>query len=56
MVKVYNIQFYMLLVFVSKTWFLVLRKENILGAFNNSVMRRLNSSREEVTGKVNRIA
>jgi len=41
-------QFYMLFLFVFETWFLILRKECILREFNNSVVRMLNSNREEV--------
>jgi len=43
--KVCKIEFYM---FVSETWFLKIRKEYILRAFNNSARRKFNSNREEV--------
>jgi len=45
MIKLCNIESY---VFEFETWFLVLRKEYRVGAFNNSVTRKLNSNRDEV--------
>jgi hypothetical protein len=46
-IKVRNIQCYMFL-FVTETWFLMLRNECTLRAFDNVVMRKLNSVSEEV--------
>ena len=46
-IKVRNIPCYMFL-FVSETWFLILRNEYWLRAFNNVVVRKLNSISEEV--------
>jgi hypothetical protein len=46
-IKVRNIQCYMFL-FVSETWFFILRNECTLRAFDNVVMRKLNSVSEEV--------
>jgi len=37
--------------FVLETWFLILRKEHRLRAFNNSVMWKLGPNREEVMGR-----
>jgi len=37
--------------FVSETWFLIIRKEYILRAFNGSVRRKFNCNREEVMEK-----
>jgi hypothetical protein len=49
MINVCNIQFYVLFLFVSETWFLILRKEYILRAsFSNSAIKKLNSNSEEL--------
>ena len=47
-VKTCNIELYVLFLFVPETWFLILRLEYILRAFNNSVRSKLNSNGEEV--------